>query len=66
MEETHVTCALCRKQISLKPSINFDDSTKEWWWDSKPYWTNRDSGKIYCDSCFGLIFLEAEYLEQEA
>jgi len=61
-----ITCALCKKQIVLKPSICFNNLDKEWWWDSKPYWKNRDTGNIYCDECFGLIFLEAEYFEQEA
>ena len=62
MKDEYITCALCKKRIILKPTICFDNQEKEWWWepDSKPYWTNKDSGKTYCDECLGYFFWEEE------
>jgi hypothetical protein len=65
--EYDVVCGLCKKRIELRPSICVDIFEKEWWWeqDSKPYWRNKDSGRIYCNECFNQIFLETEYCGQE-
>lgn len=68
MQGKYVVCNLCKKHIAIEPSICVDNLEKEWWWErnSKPYWTNRDSGKTYCDSCFNQIFLETEFCGQGA
>jgi hypothetical protein len=59
-----ITCALCKREIILRPSICFDNLGKEFWWeaDSKYlWWTNRDSGRAYCEECFSQIFVENEF-----
>ncbi len=66
MEEKYVICNLCKKRIEIGPSIFVDTFEKEWWWEQKPYWKNRDSGRIYCDSCFNKIHWEPEFCGQEA
>ena len=68
MKETHVTCALCKREIILKPSICFNNLDKEWWWeqDSKYlWWTNKDSGRAYCEECLNQIFVENEFSGQD-
>lgn len=66
MKKEYLTCAICKKKITLKPAISIDTLEKEWWEeDSKTYWKNRDSGKIFCDKCINKIFWEPECCGQE-
>jgi hypothetical protein len=58
----YVICSLCKKRITLKSFLFFDNNEKIWWieQDSKPYWRNKDSGNIYCDTCFNQFLWESE------
>jgi len=68
MEKKYVVCSLCKRPIPIGPYIFTDNFEKEFWLekDCKPYWKNRNSGKIYCDSCFYKIYWEPEYFGTEA
>ena len=65
MKDKYVTCILCKKQIVVTPYIFTNGFEKEFWFDSKPYWTNRDSGNIYCDRCLNNIFWGMEICGQD-
>jgi len=67
MKEKYIVCSLCKRPIRIGPFIFIDSFEKLWWFeDSKPYWRNKDSGKITCDECFYKIYWQPEYCEMEA
>jgi len=65
-EETYLVCNLCKKRIENRPTIHVDSLEKEWWvQDARSYWTNKESGRPYCDSCINQVLLETELYIQE-